>query len=256
VYDKNLGLRGYADGRPSEVIQRHSLGTMSVGVVFPYKPHVEFLEVPVAQYKKKKVSTKAAAAGRLIRWLEVERECGLQLSGSVNVHTMSAAVELGVSLIEELPNSRVEEQSGGYKLICEDMSYNLAEAVALQYYYFCSVFGTLRARSRLPEGFERLTLFMDRFSGASPQGVKVGQQLPLTKGAQFMRYCFRKSPTWLGIQEEESKNGAKVHYANLDWWKDDKGKVRPGKTHPHFIITDWLTASAAAKLNRPGFPGG
>ena len=129
----------------------------------------------------------------------------------------------------------------------------MAEAVALQYYYFCTSFGVLRAAMRLPENFNKVTMLMDRFSGASPTGYKPGETLPLTNGSIFMRFAFQNAPSWLGIAEENKKSGYDIAHGHLDWWNPKPTIIRAGKTHPHFILPDWLNVAAVAKHYRANF---
>ena len=101
-------LQGYADAQPSEAIQKHELPGLAVAIAFPFKPGQGLLEPPVKQYKEYSRKQKADRADRLAAWLAAEREDGLRLTGFVQAHTQRAAAELGVELIEELPDTRVE----------------------------------------------------------------------------------------------------------------------------------------------------
>jgi len=254
MYDPKYGLRGFADGKPSEAIQRHTLGCISVSVVIPYKPDTELLDIPVKQYKDVAgVSRKINAAKRLQDWLDKQREEGLTLTGSINVHTQATAAKLGLRLIEEMPNTEVVQHYDSYRLVCNDIVVNLAEAVALQYYHFCINNGILRAAMRLPDGFSKLTILMDRFGGNSSKGLLPGQPVPLTNSSKFVHFAFNNAPTWIAIREENIKSGFDIKIGHLEWWHKGDNKLKKGKTHPHFILPDWINATAVATHFRDNF---
>lgn len=46
----------------------------------------------------------------------------------------------------------------------------------------------------------------------------------------------------------------KTSFGTLDWWRrNDTDEYRKGKTHPHFILTDWLVAATIENTFRDDF---
>jgi hypothetical protein len=74
---------GFADAKPSEAIQKHSLPGLAVAVVFILNQVEAVLPVPVKQYKDYKPGQKDKRARELAEWLIMQKQRGL-LSLRVN----------------------------------------------------------------------------------------------------------------------------------------------------------------------------
>lgn len=242
------GLHGYADAKPSESIQKHEIPGLAVAVVFPWKPGLEMLEVPVGQYKDYKAGVKGAQARRLAEWLADQKEQGLLLTGFFQVGSQLAAANLGMAFLEELPETRVEAHYATFRLHFGNECLDLAQAVALEYYNTAINLGVLRAGLKLKPEDRTLFVAMDRFPGAGSGNAGAGQPLPKTQGAKFIDFVRRRSSTAIGIQRENASINLTTNLGTLDWWKSkSETEWREGKTHPHFTLPDWLVASALAE---------
>lgn len=246
--------RGYADAKPSESIQKHELPGLAVAVIFPYKPSVEVLQLPVKQYKDYKPRTKGARAVQLAKWLTAEKQLGLVLKGFFLVDTQVAAAKLGIDLIQELPETRVELHYEAYRLFFGGDYVDFAQAVALEYYFFTITLGILRAGMSLKPEERRLFVAMDRFPDKGTDNAVPGQPLPPTQGAKFLEFVRQRSRTGLGIEEENRSAKLRAKLGTLDWWKlKNEEAWQKGKSHPHFVLPDWLAAAAIAHEFREEF---
>ena len=121
----------FADAKPSESIQPHELPGLSVACLLAIKKGEEILKVPVKQYKDYKPQNRSTRARELSTWLEKERNNGLIISGFLLSRTQQAAARYGLDLIEELPDTRVEQHYESYRLYFGEEEIDFAQAVAL-----------------------------------------------------------------------------------------------------------------------------
>lgn len=247
-------LHGYADAKPSESIQKHELPGLAVAIAFPFKPGERILNPPVKQYKEYTRAQKANRANRLAAWLAAQKKDGLILTGFVHAHTQHAAATLGLELIEELPDSRVEPHHDSFRLFFEDEYIDFAQAVALEYYHFTVCFGILRAGTRIRPEHRNLFVAMDRFPGTDTDDAEPGDPIPVTQGAKFINFIRTRSKTGIGLVKEDKSIGLESRLGSLDWcrWKDGDDWQK-GKDHPHFIFPDWLASVAIAHAFREQF---
>ncbi|WP_068818078.1 hypothetical protein [Phormidesmis priestleyi] len=238
---------GFADAKPSEAIQKHSLPGLAVAVVFILNQVEAVLPVPVKQYKDYKPGQKEKRALELAKWLIMQKQRGLFLTGFFHAHTQVAAATLGLNLIEELPRTYVQPHYNTYRLFFGDECIDFAQAIALMYYFLTINFGTLRAGMCLKPEDRNLHLLLDRFPGEGTKSAIQGQPIPLSQGAKFIQFIRRYSSTGLGIEVENSRANIRVEFANLDWWIEKDGDLpKEGKSHPHFVLPDWMAAAAIA----------
>lgn len=243
----HLGWQGYADAKPSESIQPGGLPGIAVAVVFPWIPSDEMLSRPVKQYKDYSERRTPGKARELATWLADHRTQGLLLAGFCNVHTQSEAAVMGLDLIQELPDTRVEPHFDSFRLHFGDDSVDFAQAVALQYYLFTIQIGVLRAGTLIPSEYRTLFVAMDRFPGAGTDGGTPGQPLPKTDGAQFLEFVQANSATSRGIAAQDQSINLVSKVGTLDWWRPEgDSRWRKGKTHPYFVLPDWLAAAGMA----------
>jgi hypothetical protein len=241
-------LRGYADAKPSEAIQPHQLPGLAVAVVFPGKPGTDLIDVPIKQFKDYKPKAKGNAARALAKWLCEQSSKGLQLTGFFQVADQIEAATCGLSLLEELPNTHVEPHFDTYRLYFGNDHIDFAQAVALEYYEFTINLGVLRAGLRIPPQYRKLFVAMDRFPGRSPEVDTPGAPLEPTPGAKFLNFVREHSSTGQHIRRENESVGLTAALGTIDWWKPvGEEKWRQGKSHPHFVLPDWLAAAALAE---------
>jgi hypothetical protein len=254
MFYPNTGWHGYADAKPSEAIQKHELPGLAVAVAFPYKSGDEILDLPVKQYKDYKSNQKADRARKLAEWLTTQKRLGLVLAGFVHAHTQIDAATLGLDLIEELPFASVEPHYDTFRLHFDGEHVDFAQAVALGYYFFTISFGILRAATRLPPAHRKLLVAMDRFPDADTNDAEPGKPIPLTQGAKFIEYFCTRSKTGVGIAEENKSIGIESNLGHLAWWQQKGSSTwNKGKSHPHFVLPDWLVTSAIAHEFRNDF---
>lgn len=239
---------GFADAKPSEAIQPHQLPGLAVAVVFPGKPGKNIIEIPVNQYKDYPSKAKGNAARKLAEWLRGERLNGLRLTGFFQVAKQVEVAMCGLSLIEELPNTRVEPHFNTYRLYFGNDHVDFAQAVALEYYEFTINLGVLRATQTIPPQFRKLFVAMDRFPGRSPENGTPGTAVETTPGARFLDFVREHSSTGQHIRNENKTLGLTAKLGTMDWWRPNGDEHwREGKSHPHFVLTDWLVAAALAE---------
>ena len=185
--------QGYADSTPSESIQPHGVPAISVSTIFPYHPKENLLDVPVGQYKAVPTKRKGARALEFSNWLKGEKENGLTFTGVLHAHKQKSAASLGLELIEELQDARCEKHFETFRLYYGNSWIDLAQAVALIYYWFTLNFAALRAAQRMPTEHRNLIVAMDRFPGPSPKDRVPGKPLPASQGRLFIEYVRRNS---------------------------------------------------------------
>lgn len=248
TFDPNTAWNGYADAKPSESIFDLELPGLAVAVVFPHKPDQFLLEPPVKQYKDcKGPRRKARSARDLAQWLSNQEKEGLVLVGFAHSHTQLSAAKLGMDLIEELPDTRVEPHYGSYRLYFGNEHLDFAQAIALEYYYLTINFGVLMAGKRLSSEHRKLFLAMDRFPGADTGDTDPGEPIPPTQGEKFIDYVITRSTTGIGIEKNNLSMDLVSRFGTINSWKRKHEKTfRKGKTHPHFLLPDWLAAAAIA----------
>lgn len=246
--NSNFHLIGFADAKPSEAIQPHQLPGLAVAVVFPGKPGTNLIDIPIKQYKDYKPKAKGNAARNLAKWLREQMPKGLQLIGFFQVADQVDAATSGLSLLEELPNTHVEPHFDTYRLYFGNDHVDFAQAVALEYYEFTINLGALRAGLRIPPQYRKLFVAMDRFPGRSPEIDTSGTAVEPTPGAKFLNFVREHSSTGQHIRLENESLGLTAKLGTIDWWKPvGDAKWREGKSHPHFVLPDWLAAAALAE---------
>ncbi len=119
------------------------------------------LPIPIKQYKDYRPRSKCVKAEELSQWLLSQQVKGLILKGFFHAHTLIAAANLGLRLIQELPNTRVETHYGSYRLYFGDEQIDFAQAIALEYYFFTINFGIRRAISYPKNPGNSLLLWID-----------------------------------------------------------------------------------------------
>ena len=239
--------QGYADAKPSESIQTHELPGLAVAVIFPHHPVSDLLGIPIKQYKDYGPRHKGKRAAELSAWLKEQKDSGLVLSGFVHSHTQLDAAAFGLDLLEELQDTRVEKHYDGYRLHFGSEHIDLSQAVALEYYVFTARLGILRAGAKLAGTTRKLSLAMDRFPGSSPGPNVPGGLQQATQGHKFVEFIRHYSDTAIHIEKENRSIGLSSEFVTLDWWRHKKETAwREGKSHPHFVLTDWLVAAAIA----------
>jgi hypothetical protein len=238
---------GFADAKPSEAIQKQVLPYLTVAVLFAGNPRNELFNPPIKQFKESRLRRKADDALKLAHWLNEQKSNGVSLSGFVSTIKQVTAAQFGIGIIEELPASKVIAHYDGFRLQFGDESIELAHAVALGFYYFAMIIGILRSANTLPKDRRRIFLAMDRFQGPKGSENREGQPLPQTPGAKFLNFVHCHSETGLGIQTNNTEAGIDFFFGTLDWWRPNiAAVVRKGKTHPNFILPDWLAAASEA----------
>lgn len=246
----------YADAKPSETIkkQENDPAGLAVACILPHKNDEQILDVPIKQYKEYNTKQKEARARTLTAWLKKKRGEGLQISGFLVARSLTAAARYGIDLIEELPDTRVEPHYNSYRLYFGDQPIDFTQAVALMYYYFPVAFGCLRSWKNIKEGERDLVVFLDRFPAVSGGNRRPGESAPKTQGMKFFEFIRKNSETAKGIDKDDESAGAYCKHTNLEWWrKTSREALKEGKEHPHFVLTDWLVASALAHSFREEF---
>jgi hypothetical protein len=133
-------IRLYVDAKPSESIQKHELPGLGVAAIFVHGKDTTTVDVPIKQYKEYDRSEKAAIALKLRDWMQAERENNnLVIVGFMNALDQRAAARLGLDLIEELPDTRIEKHYDQYRLNFGNEYIDFSHAVALLYYMFTCV---------------------------------------------------------------------------------------------------------------------
>jgi len=240
-------FQGFADSFPSESIQAHTSPGLAVSLVFPYKPGVDRLDVPVAQYKNVDLEKKAERAKTLAKWLKEQKAEGLIMPGFMIADTWENAADAGLRFLTELPEADVVPHYASYRLNFGETAVDFPHAVALQYYFFVMHMGCLRAGLKVvPEG-RNLVVLMDRFPHADTGGADPGTSIPPTPGALLLEYMDKKSKTWIEINKQNQEINLSVQFDNLNWWKESEGNNwQKGKSHPHFKLPDWLNQAIMA----------
>lgn len=239
--------QGFADGQPSESIQKHSLPSIAVSVLFPYSPNSTLLKIPVKQFKDYKPKNKAKRTDELTNWIIENKEKGLRIVGFSHAHKQEDAAVFGMKFLEELPDTRVEKHYSSYRLYFGENHIDFPQAVALQYYFFTINFGALRAALKINKNDRRLVILMDRFSGESIGDIKPGTPIPSTPGVKFLSYLENHSKTGISLLAENRSINLDLKFGTLDWWKDElNGDWKKGKSHPHFVLPDWMAAASSA----------
>lgn len=245
--DLDTFLKGYADAQPSESIQNHSLPCLSVSVVIPFLEFDDILVPPVKQYKDYTQKNKAACADKLANWLFDWKNKGLKIAGFTHAHNMDKAARFGMKFIEELPNASVEKHYQSYRLFFEKDHIDFPQAVALQYYFFTINLGALRAATLLKQESRRLLILMDRFSGEKVYDKTPENPISITPGLKFLNYIEKKSKSGISIADKNRSINLELRFTTLDWWKwRGQNEWKEGKTHPHFVLSDWLAAASSA----------
>ena len=240
----------FADAAPSEAIQPHDLPGLAVACLLIHQNGVPIVNVPlVKQYKDWNPKTRDVAAVELTRWLADQREnCGLTIAGFSVARTQQAAARYGLELIEELPDTRVEEHHGKFRLHFGDRHVSFSQAIALVYYNFPLNMGILRAAKKINPEMRQILVLMDRFPAASSGNLQPGERSEMTPGMHFMRFLRGNTATSIGIEKNNSEMGISYEMSTLDWWRfnAEDPEDKPGKKHPHFTLVDWYVASSLA----------
>lgn len=206
------------------------------------------LDLPVKQYKDYTSNLKGARARQLADWLAKQKNKGLNLAGFFLADTQLNAANMGLSFLEELPDTRVQSHYDTWRLHFGDQHIDFAQAVALVYYFVTISFGILHAGFCLAPDRRRLFVAMDRFPGKSPEGGVPGKPLPTSQGSKFLDFVRHRSAIGIHIQKENTSISLTSNLGTLDWWKARTDREwRKGKTHPHFTFPDWLAAAALAE---------
>ncbi|MCB8745725.1 hypothetical protein LHU53_02260 [Rhodoferax sp. U2-2l] len=239
----------YVDAKPSESIQKHELPGLGVAAIFVYSKDAKTVDVPIKQYKEYGRSEKAAKALELKNWMKAERERNnLTIVGFMNALDQSSAARLGLDLIEELPDTRIEKHYNQYRLYFGNEHIDFAHAVALLYYMFTVSFAILLVALSIDEAHrEHMIALLDRFPDESKGGVVPGNKSPTTQGMKFMHFLKANAKTFTGIDAKNKASGIAYRLDTLEGWKskvDEKWK--DPKKHPHFTLVDWLVAAAIA----------
>ncbi|MCG8093088.1 MAG: hypothetical protein JAZ17_05570 [Candidatus Thiodiazotropha endolucinida] len=251
----HINWAGFADAKPSESIQKHDLPGLAVTALFPIKIGEELLVIPTKQFKdERSIQKKIRAAEKLTEWLSVQREEGLKILGFCLTQTQITAANYGLRLIEELPGVYIDAHYDSYRVFFADHHIDFAQAVALEYYMFSALFGMLLPSKAFTDLDKTLVLYMDRFPAASIGDVNIGDTIPKTDGMKFIEYVIENSSTYRKIIEDHRSNSIETIFKTLDYWSPlGSTDVREGKTHPHFILPDWLAAASIATEYRGEF---
>lgn len=242
-------IRLFGDAKPSESIQKHELPGLGVAAILVYGDETAIVDVPIKQYKEYDRSQKAERAIELKEWMKREREKkNLAIIGFMNALDQNAAARLGIDLIEELPDTRVEKHYEQYRLYFGEEHIDFAQAVALVYYMFTVAFAILRvALSLNKEHREHIIAILDRFPDASKGDFEPGKNAPTTQGMKFLQFLKANAKTFSGIDSDNMANGIIYRVDTLEGWKCNNGEEwKDPKTHPHFTLVDWLVAAAIA----------
>ncbi len=170
-------LIGFADAKPSESIQPHRAPGMVVSALFVANPGGAPIAPPVLQYKGGKQKNKGARAKSLNDWLLEQHGDGLRIAGFCTVSTQEEAATMGLSLLEELPNTTVTPFRDGLQLRFPGHHVDFVQAVALQHYWFTLQVAALRAATLMPNGKKNLGINLDRFPAARANGIP-GKPVP------------------------------------------------------------------------------
>lgn len=240
----------FADAAPSEAIQPHDLPGIAIACLLIHQDGVPVLDVPISKQFKdwNNPNTRDVAANDLAHWLSEKRKDGLTIAGFSIARTKEAAARFGLDLIEELPDTHVEEHYGKYRLYFGEHHVSFAQAVALVYYNLPLNMGLLRAATKIRRGDRKILVLMDRFPATSSGKLQPGERSEMTPGMYFMRFLRSETATGIGIEENNREMGLEYEMSTLDWWRYDAKdpEEKPGKEHPHFTLVDWFVAASLA----------
>ncbi|MFT5133169.1 MAG: hypothetical protein ACI9SC_001638 [Gammaproteobacteria bacterium] len=232
-------LEGFSDCSPSENISRNEVPGLSVAVIV-IKANAEVYEsIPSKQYKNCNLRQKIKNANKLILWLRNNQEKN-NFSGFINTNSFEAASNIGLSLMEELPGASLTKVNDKYTLVYECGTIDFAHAVALQYYMLTISLGIMRAGIGLKPA-TRVKIYMDRFPGCEST-----LENNVTDGEVFIRYIRDNTKTGKDVQVADEETGFTSEITTLKEWIKD-GVTKKAKTHPGFILPDWICAAALAK---------
>ena len=176
------------------------------------------------------------------------------IHGFCLTQTQITAAEYGLRLIEELPGVSVEPHYDKFRLFFSDHHIDFSQAVAIEYYLFAAYFGMLRPGIIAKKYGLDLTLYMDRFPGASIGEFQLGKPIPKTDGKRFVEYVQEHSPTYRAIENGYKSDNVEIRLTTLDRWSRlGESDVLKGKDHPHFLLPDWLAVASIAKEYRGEF---
>ncbi len=238
----------YVDAKPSESIQKHEIPGLGVAAIFVYGKDGTIVNVPIKQYKEYSRSEKAAKALELKNWMREEREKNnLSLVGFMNALDQTAAARIGLDLIEELPNTRIENNYNQYRLFFGDEYIDFAHAVALVYYMITVSFAIGRVASSIDKAHrEHIIALLDRFPDAN-KGDSSEMKAPTTQGMKFVKFLKANSKTFMDIDTVNRNSGIAYRLDSLEGWKNRiNEKWKDPKKHPHFTLVDWLVVAAIA----------
>ena len=153
--------------------------------MFPYKPGVDRLDVPVAQYKNVNLRNKADRAKVLASWLREQKADGLVMPGFMIADTWASAADVGLRFLSELPDAQVVTHHASYRLQFGENEVDFPQAVALQYYFLSCIWGCLRAGLKIAPGGRDLVVLMDRFPYTDTGGAEPGIQYHRLLGRSF-----------------------------------------------------------------------
>ena len=247
-------VRLYGDAKPSESIQPHELPGLGVAAIFVNGEEGSIIDVPINQYKEYDRTEKAARAKELAQWLKDRRkEKSLAIVGFMNALDREAAARLGLDLIEELPNTRIEKHyEKTYRLYFgegeEEEHLDFAQAIALVYYMFTVTFAVQQVAFRIDDEHKaHMIAILDRFPDGSKGDFVPGGKAKTTQGMKFARFLKANAETFTEIDKVNEEEGIAYRPDTLEGWRySDKEDWRDPKTHPNFVIVDWLVAAAIA----------
>ena len=234
----------FADSKPDETIKPDPLGCLSIAALNFSKGYDHLIVPPFRQHYKRSPNTRHERALRLAEWISQERTRGLHIRGFFGTHAMESAARFGLEMIQETPGIEIEEHYNSYRLRFDDQTINLPSAVAMGYYHFIIAFSVLRMNFPPNIGRIDLSVYLDRFPGASGTHAQRPE-------LRFLKYLEQNSPTGATIRQDEESMGIYRRLTELEYWKPNSAPAdqapKKGKTHPHFMLVDWFVASAIAE---------
>ena len=239
--DKTHGLLVYVDVSPSEQLDLKNNKMISMaGVVVDEDDGLPGLK----QFKNGTWPKKMDHAANIVESIEKE-EISIFAAG------FTASEETLLSLVSDVFNVAHKELGGKWSEDTEsyrwnDFDYPRSLLLGLcAYSVMLSAIGIKVSDWLGKMNIDRSTFLLDKLPTDPEKSMKMLEAL--TKFSDVRN-------NWL--ENEKRADGKNYRFANLGKYRDKNGKIRGGKSHPHFAIADWLAVSMRAKAMPQSFIDG